>query len=107
MKRIARREDTGDVHELATFTGNTGSRDVPGAADERARSRRLAPRRPPGEAAFAAAGPDLGEGAASALSERAALLAHAQTICGVPISREITPELRRALALKPRPEEFI
>jgi quercetin 2,3-dioxygenase len=44
---------------------------------------------------------------ASALSDRAALLAHAQTICGVPISREITPELRRALALKPRPEEFI
>ena len=28
-------------------------------------------------------------------------LAHAQAICGVPISREITPELRRALALKP------
>ena len=25
MKRIARREDTGDVHELATFTGNTGA----------------------------------------------------------------------------------
>ena len=47
------------------------------------------------------------KGAASALSDRAALLAHAQTICGVPISREITPELRRALALKPRPEDFI
>jgi quercetin 2,3-dioxygenase len=47
------------------------------------------------------------KGAASALSDRAALLAHAQAICGVPISREITPELRRALALKPRPEEFI
>lgn len=45
--------------------------------------------------------------AASALSDRAALLAHAQAICGVPISREITPELRRALALKPRPEDFI
>ena len=44
---------------------------------------------------------------ASALTDRAALLVHAQTICGVPISREITPELRRALALKPRPEEFI
>ena len=25
MKRIARREDTGDVHEFATFTGNTGA----------------------------------------------------------------------------------
>ena len=45
--------------------------------------------------------------AAGALSDRAALLAHAQAICGVPISREITPELRRALALKPRPEDFL
>ena len=25
MKRIARREDTGDVHELATFSGNSGA----------------------------------------------------------------------------------
>jgi quercetin 2,3-dioxygenase len=47
------------------------------------------------------------QGAAGGLSDRAALLAHAQAICGVPISREITPELRRALALKPRPEDFI
>ena len=47
------------------------------------------------------------KGVAAALSERAALLAHAQALCGVPISREITPELRRALALKPRPEDFI
>ena len=47
------------------------------------------------------------KGAAAGLSDRAALLAHAQAICGVPISREITPELRRALALKPRPEDFI
>ena len=45
--------------------------------------------------------------AASPLADRAALLAHAQALCGVPISREITPELRRALALKPRPEEFM
>ena len=45
--------------------------------------------------------------AASPLSDRAALLAHAQAFCGIPISREITPELRRALALKPRPEDFI
>ena len=47
------------------------------------------------------------KGAASGLADRAALLAHAQAICGVPISREITPELRRALLLKPRPEDFI
>ena len=47
------------------------------------------------------------KGAASGLADRAALLAHAQAICGVPISREITPELRRALALKPRAEDFI
>jgi hypothetical protein len=47
------------------------------------------------------------ETAAAALSDRAALLAHARAICGVPISREVTPELRRALALKPRPEDFI
>ena len=45
--------------------------------------------------------------AAGALTDRAALLAHAQAICGVPISREITPELRQALALKPRPEDFL
>lgn len=31
----------------------------------------------------------------------------ALAICGVPISREITPDLRRALALKPRQEDFI
>lgn len=47
------------------------------------------------------------QGAAPGLADRKALLAHAETICGVPISREITPELRRALALKPRPEDFI
>jgi len=47
------------------------------------------------------------QGAAGSLSDRAAFLAHAQAICGVPISREITPALRRALALKPRPEDFI
>ena len=45
--------------------------------------------------------------ASGPLADRAALLAHAQAICGVPISREITPELRRALALKPRPEDFL
>ena len=60
------------------------------------------------EAAAAAAGSDLDEGrggGARPIAPR--LLAHAQAICGVPISREITPELRRALALKPRPEDFI
>ena len=51
--------------------------------------------------------PRQAKGAASALSDRARLLAHAQAICGLPISREITPELRRALALKPRPEDFM
>ena len=39
--------------------------------------------------------------------ERAALLAHAQLFCGVPVSREITPDLRRALALKPRAVDFL
>ena len=39
--------------------------------------------------------------------QRAAVLAHAQAICGVPVNREITPELRRALALKPKAEAFI
>jgi quercetin 2,3-dioxygenase len=47
------------------------------------------------------------KGEAAALSDRAVLLAHAQALCGIPISRAITPELRRALALKPRPEDFI
>jgi hypothetical protein len=42
-----------------------------------------------------------------ALADRAALLAHAQAICGVPINRESGPGLRRALALKPRPEDFM
>ena len=59
-------------------------------------------------AAAAAAGSDLDQSSAARhSSDRAALLAHAQALCGVPISREITPELRRALALKPRPEDFI
>ena len=39
--------------------------------------------------------------------ERAALLAHAQLLCGVPVSREITADLRRAMALKPRAEDFL
>jgi len=38
------------------------------------------------------------------IGQRAALLAHAQVICGATISREITPELRRAMALKPKAE---
>jgi alkanesulfonate monooxygenase SsuD/methylene tetrahydromethanopterin reductase-like flavin-dependent oxidoreductase (luciferase family) len=45
--------------------------------------------------------------AANGVADRAALLAHAQLICGVPVSREITPELRRAMALKPRAEDFV
>jgi quercetin 2,3-dioxygenase len=43
------------------------------------------------------------------LAGRAALLAHAESLCGIaPLSRrEITPALRRALELKPRAELFI
>jgi quercetin dioxygenase-like cupin family protein len=42
------------------------------------------------------------------IAERAALLQHAQMICGaMTLNREITPELRRALSLKPRAEQFI
>jgi quercetin 2,3-dioxygenase len=47
------------------------------------------------------------QASSAALSDRAALLAHAQAMCGVPVSRAITPELARALALKPRPEDFV
>jgi hypothetical protein len=37
-----------------------------------------------------------------------ALLAHASAICGATtLSRDITPELRRALALKPRQTDFL
>ena len=47
-------------------------------------------------------------GAGNDIRERAALLAHARgASAAVPISREITPELRRALTLKPRPESFL
>ena len=41
------------------------------------------------------------------VTERAALLAHAQLFCGVPVSREITAELRQAMALKPRADDFL
>ena len=41
------------------------------------------------------------------ITERAALLAHAQLFCGVPVSREITAELRQAIALKPRAVDFL
>lgn len=59
---------------------------------------------PPQDPAWTSGGRGLG---AAAVSERAALLAHAEAICGRPVSREITSELRRALALKPRPEDFL
>ena len=59
---------------------------------------------PPQDPAWTSGGRGFG---AAAVSDRAALLAHAEAICGRPVSREITPELRRALALKPRPEDFI
>ena len=77
------------------------------AADERPRARRVSAGRARAEAAAAPAGQSGRRARHRPLSDRAALLAHAQAICGVPISREITPELRRALALKPRPEDFI
>jgi len=41
------------------------------------------------------------------IQERAALLMHAEAICGTPIRREITPELRAAMRLKPRQEDFL
>jgi quercetin 2,3-dioxygenase len=48
------------------------------------------------------------EGRGGAIAERAALLSHAQAICGATtLSREITPELRRAMALKPKAETFL
>jgi quercetin 2,3-dioxygenase len=48
------------------------------------------------------------QGPGGNLAARAALLLHAQALCGVTtLSREITPELRRALSLKPRAEHFI
>ena len=41
-------------------------------------------------------------------AQRAQLLAHGMALCGsAGLSREITPELRKALALKPRPEDFV
>ena len=45
--------------------------------------------------------------AGNTIRQRAALLAHAEAICGIAISREITPELRRALEFKPKAEEFL
>ena len=41
------------------------------------------------------------------VAERAALLAHAEALCGIPVRRAITPELQRALMLKPRAQDFI
>jgi quercetin 2,3-dioxygenase len=41
-------------------------------------------------------------------AQRAQLLAHGLALCGsAGLSREITPELRKALALKPRAEDFV
>jgi quercetin 2,3-dioxygenase len=48
------------------------------------------------------------QGDADGVAARAALLAHAQALCGISArSRIITPELRQALTLKPRAEDFI
>jgi quercetin dioxygenase-like cupin family protein len=42
------------------------------------------------------------------MAQRAQLLAHGLALCGVAgLNREITPELRKALALKPKPESFV
>ena len=42
------------------------------------------------------------------MAQRAQLLAHGLALCGAAgLNREITPELRKALALKPRPEDFV
>ena len=47
-------------------------------------------------------------GGGNSVGDRAQLLAHGFAICGsAGLSREITPELKRALKLKPRPEEFV
>jgi quercetin dioxygenase-like cupin family protein len=44
----------------------------------------------------------------NAMAQRAQLLAHGLALCGsAGLSREITPELRKALALKPKPEDFV
>jgi len=47
------------------------------------------------------------QGGRGGVADRVALLAHAQLFCGVPLSREITLELRRAMALKPRAVDFL
>ena len=39
--------------------------------------------------------------------QSSSLLQHGRLLCGASASREITPELRRALALKPRAEDFV
>ena len=42
------------------------------------------------------------------VAERAALLAHGQALCGISArNRNVSPELRHALTLKPRAEDFI
>ena len=83
------------------------ARHVQGSADERPRIGRISARRARRRSCRCRRRIRSGrKGVAAALPERAALLAHAQALCGVPISREITPELRRALALKPRAGGF-
>jgi quercetin 2,3-dioxygenase len=46
-------------------------------------------------------------GGRNSLANRAALLAHAQLLCGTLVSRAITPELQRAMSLKPRATDFL
>jgi quercetin 2,3-dioxygenase len=47
-------------------------------------------------------------GRGSDMEQRARLLAHGLALCGSKgLSREITPELRKALKMKPKPEDFV
>jgi quercetin 2,3-dioxygenase len=47
-------------------------------------------------------------GQAASVADRTALLMHGMAMCGsMNLSREISPELRRALRLKPRAEDFV
>jgi quercetin 2,3-dioxygenase len=49
-----------------------------------------------------------GGGNGAAVAQRAQLLAHGLALCGsAGISREITPELKKALALKPKAQDFV
>jgi hypothetical protein len=47
-------------------------------------------------------------GIAAEVSDESTLLQHGRLLCGgASVSREMTPELKRALALKPKAEDFV